>query len=101
MVSSASLFFHQIQSRIGGVASRSSRLSPRPSLREASTSTSIIASPSRQRASASLVRFAPFRAFTRACTLWDTGKEAGFIGPQRHGSDRTSFRRRTKDLGQR
>ena len=42
MVSSASLFFHHSQSRIGGVRVSSARVSPNPNLAEAPSSTSTI-----------------------------------------------------------
>ena len=77
IVSRASLFFHQIQSRIGGVFWRSARLRPRPSLAEASNSTSSIASPSPQRARASFVRLAPLRAFSSRFMRCVTGRDFG------------------------
>ena len=80
MVSRASLFFHHTQSLIGGVLASCSRLKPKPSLAEASNSTSSIASPSTHWARASLVRLAPLRAFTSSVTLWLTERVLGSIG---------------------
>ena len=70
-----SLFLNQIQSRMGGVSSRSRRVRPRPSLAEAPRRMSTIASPSAQVARALLVFSAPSRAWTRSSILRLTERE--------------------------